>query len=995
MRVPDLRSTPPAAPPPRAEAPARDGAPQPIRDQLATAPVAVVGDVAVDLADVDGLAHPGNDDLRGTAKGQVALDREYLLSRLRDFTKSDAKKAITRIAFDASRRTYAIAGHAKLFGRWRGPGFNVEMTADKSGHLLIKGSSWADPILRLFGQPTVTDWVERSIAAAKAPLKTRRDGKTLILAGIANLTVPLGSENIKLTLSDYTPRAGNPGPFGIAPDGRVITGLEGEVRGFIWHGKPTGPSENPDRATLQVHFVGRADKSVSTRVTGSATVGITEEQLKNLTGQRGAVLFPLLKSGRARFTGLEIEGTYTDLRRWDSRISGNARIETPQGLTIETPFSSVIDDAGKGVVASAGPVAWHDPFNGSQRIEKIAFEHGPDGIRLDVADPPDAPVTVPFAANRLGLWVGGDEYYRNLLAVVGKAEHGVMLETFGYPEGERTAHLMEGLLARAAAGVKVRLLVDPGPFGTENWAGRVQATLAGKGDDAWTKRFMAGKRPEEIAAIRENLRVQDHPGGLARTNHRKVVVIDGILGITGGINVGDSHFAAVQDAMVPTIGPAVRTMAEDFLRTWSEDGGKLTEADRAAFIKPDEPIAGKGTARFGHLVAAGSSPSRVLVTDDRQAEIAGAYLEAIDGARKTVKVEQQYLTERRVVEALEKAVRRGVAITVVVPEDQDGEFELGNNLAILRLLKASAAPAAGKVDLRYYQTRGTWSHHVHSKILVADGERALVGSANVDQRAMRGLATTPKGRLLWNKELDLDVADPAFAAQVDRKVFLTDAQRSESRDVWEKIAAMRIESAARPRERGLGKPLGTLSGELQAAYRAEVALALQAAGQSPEEAAARNALQAALARTESRWSGTWQRMAALSAAASQAAQAYKDDPARAEARLRALQHEAENRVREALPEGRGRDVELHLLQGPFGDLLAQLRKNPDGASWFVERLSATWALATAHAALYDLEGAVGTTYRAGGFARHAEWVTKALRPDETKARLSEAFNILF
>jgi hypothetical protein len=80
-------------------------------------------------------------------------------------------------------------------------------------------------------------------------------------------------------------------------------------------------------------------------------------------------------------------------------------------------------------------------------------------------------------------------------------------------------------------------------------------------------------------------------------------------------------------------------------------------------------------------------------------------------------------------------------------------------------------------------------------------------------------------------------------------------------------------------------------------------------------------------------------------------------------------------LKQRLPDGRGLDVELALLAR--------------------ERSPEAWARAAAHASLYELEGALAALYRAGGYPRHAEWVTRALRPDEKKARLSDAFNILF
>jgi phosphatidylserine/phosphatidylglycerophosphate/cardiolipin synthase-like enzyme len=1006
----------------------RDGAPQAERDRVNVAPVAFSGDLAVHLSDEDGLATPGVNDLKGTVRGAVGIDRDYLLAEAQKFIKSDGKKTITSIRFDASRCAYVVEGHAKLFGRFRGPAFSITLAGAPGGHLTVTGHSWADWLLKLFGQPTVTDWVEKSVKDYQVPIRTSRDGKKLVVEGIQNLTVPLGSENIKLTISDYAPKAGTRGPFSIAPDGRIASNLEGTIKGHLFRASATAAEKSPDTADLDVHFVARADKSVTTRVTGKATLGITEEQLVRLTGDRGKILYPLLKSGQAHLSNLVISGTYSDLKRWDSTISGSARIETPQGLQIETPFRSVIDDAGKVVTVDAGPINWRDRFNGGLTIPGLALRNAADGISLDIHDGPDQPVNVPFADNKLGLLVGGEAYYKELMAGIRQAREGVLLETFGFPHGDRSEALLGELLRKAGGlhgdeytgkGIQAKLLVDPGPYGKENLAGEVLAALEGKGKSAWADRFVAdvragkgayakipdAQREAFLVRVRENVRVREHPGGLARTNHRKVVLIDGIVGFAGGINVGDGHFSSVQDAMVPTIGPAVRNLAESYFKTWREDGGTFDTQDQAVFMKDDATITAQGMARFGHLVSSDAASSRILVTDDRQSDILAAYLEAIGQAKRTIKLEQQYLTERRIVSALEDAIRKGRSVTVVVPEDTGNEFELGNNLAILRLLEASSRPGAGKVDLRYYQTRGDWLFHVHSKILEVDGERAMVGSANVDQRAMRGLAATPAGKILWNKELNLDVADPAFAKRIDKEVFWIDTQRANSRDVWEKIAATRLAGSLYPRDKTISrfhenkpatKVMETIASELQTARDKEVSAALMAAGDTPAETEAIGLLMEREAIAKFHWEATWVATASMSAQLRQAAQRYGSDPVGSAKAIRALAAQMTSRIAGTLPEGRGRDVETYLANASIEDLLRQLEKHPqDPAAWFVDHITGQWTLATAHLALYEVEGAMGNLYRAGGFSRHAATAKAVLRPDEHKARLSDAFNVLY
>ncbi|MBM3269601.1 MAG: phosphatidylserine/phosphatidylglycerophosphate/cardiolipin synthase family protein [Candidatus Sericytochromatia bacterium] len=1002
----------PAAPTrgaPRAASP--DAPARPAGDAVGISPVVASGDLFVDLADVDGVVSPSRDDLQGQVRADVAIDREFLLSRLRAAVRSDDDKTITRIAFDAKKVAYLIEGHVKIAG-FRGPSFSISMTADAAGRLVIDGSSWLGWLLRLVGLPTVADRLAQALQGSGAPIHVLREGERLVVAGIQDLPVPLGSEQTRLTLTDYTPEPGRSGPFKIDPDGRILVSLAGAVKGELRRTGTGRPGGQPDRAALQVQFVMRADRSVTTNVTGSATLGITQTQLDGLMGPRGEILHPLLKSGSARIADLRIDGNYTEAGNWDATVTGRARIETPQGLRVDAPFESRLAGGGEALGVIAGPVDYRDPYNGQQRIDRVSLRRGPEGIALDVSQAQPPPLAVGYQANRLGLLLGGDRYFTELLRLVAAAREGIMIESLGFSAEERPTQLLEALLQRAGGlgpggydgkGLAVRLLVDPTIGG--NFPGAVLATLEGSGTEPWARRWVEdvragkgryaaippGRREEFLTRVRANLRVQEHPGGLARADHRKVVVVDGLLGVTGGINIGQGHLSTVQDVMVPVIGPAVRDMAEAFLATWEEDGGAVSAADRAIFVKPAATSAAEGGARFGNLVASAPAQSRVLLTDDRRQDIETAYLEAIGNARRTLELEQQYITDDRVVAALEQAVRRGVAVTIVVPEDRSDEFGRATDLAMLRLLQASSEPGAAAVDLRYYQTRGEWRYYVHSKVLVADGERTLVGSANLEQRAMRGLAWTGAGRLLWNKELDLDVADGSFAQQVGRDLFGKDTARAESRDIWEQIAARRLEGEraeqlARLGAAGSAQQEDSLASELQARYRAETNDLLAAIGDGP----ARRALQGTLADTDRLWAAQWSQTARMANAVREAARGYRRDPAGSEQKLRELGEQMRLRIAAGLPAGRGSDAEQHLAGAPLDALLARLRADPDGAADQVGAVTGTWALATAHLALVRLEGAQGAAYRAGGYRQFQAVARQALRPDEREAQVTEA-----
>lgn len=1002
------------------QAPPRAGASLSARDALQTSRVVAVGDLEVDLEDKDGLASPSEDDLKGKIKGQVAVDSSFILDRLKTAIKSDSQKTVKAIAFDPRTRTYVIEGRAR-FGRFPGPTFKITLKADEKGCLVIHAASWADWIAGLLGRPTTAGIVEKALRDQKAPFSLSRQGKTITLSGIKDMTLPLGTEHATLTIADYRPQSTN-GPFAIAPDGRILIDLAGAIKGFVQRGKPTRPTDHPDRAHLVVHFVAHEDKSIRTHVTGEGAVAVSEDQLADLIGQRREVLAPLMRSGRMQVSDLVVDGLIHPDKSMESEVSGKAHFETPEGFTIDTPFTATMSSKNQVIDVHSDTIKVKDRFNGEQIIKGGDYHGGPDGTRLNFAQAPDPKIQTPYEGNRLGLWVGGEAYYHHLLEAVGMAKRGIMMESFGFPGGPKPEALMQALLERAgglAIGklgpdpVQVRLLVDPGPYGTENWADRVAQTLRGKARDPWTLKYLAevragkgawssisaAQRAQFLEQATAHFEVRNHPGGLARTDHRKVVVIDGLLGITGGINVGQDHFSRVQDVMVPIIGPAVRHIAEAFSKTWDEDGEPLSAADQAIFMQGDEAIKTAGVARFGAFVDSADATARVLTTDDKSHDIELAYLEAIDGAKGLIQLEQQYMTEGRIVEALERAVKRGVTVRAIVPEDQENEFDLGNSLSYLRLLEASKPPGAGKIDLRYYRTGGTWSYHVHSKVLTVDGKRALIGSANVDQRAMRGLAWTGNGRLLWNKELNLDIVGADLVGKVDADLFDKDAAATESRSIWQKMAVIRIEAGMRPHNRGLQRfledktpqvEMRNLAHELQGSYRKELAN-LQA---TPSKAD--NDLAKAAAATEANWETQWAATEAMIDRLKGAAARYKSDSAGAGASLEDLQMELIARITMALPKGRDRELEIARAQEPFEALIRQLDLAPaDGAPWFANRLAGAWSLATAHVLLAPVEAAIGAAYEAGGVDKWGELARKTFRPDENKARLSDAFNILF
>ena len=209
-------------------------------------------------------------------------------------------------------------------------------------------------------------------------------------------------------------------------------------------------------------------------------------------------------------------------------------------------------------------------------------------------------------------------------------------------------------------------------------------------------------------------------------SHKKILVVDGTVGFTGGLNIADENVMAthpkqpVQDTHFHMQGPIVCQLVEAFVQDWS--------------FATEEEL--DGDAWFPAIPSAGQAPARVIDSgpDEDIEKIEFAILQSVACARESIAVMTPYfLPDERMMTALSMAAMRGVAVDVVVPETSDHTF----------------------VDWASYANIGPLIEDGvrHSKVMVVDGEWNLVGSCNWDMRSFR-----------LNFELCVEVYDRTLAA---------------------------------------------------------------------------------------------------------------------------------------------------------------------------------------------------------------------------------------
>jgi cardiolipin synthase A/B len=314
----------------------------------------------------------------------------------------------------------------------------------------------------------------------------------------------------------------------------------------------------------------------------------------------------------------------------------------------------------------------------------------------------------------------GDEIFPAMLEAIRGATRTITFETYIYWSGDIGAKFAEALAERARAGVKVKVMVD--------WVGSI------KMDDDLLKRMQdAGVEIHKYRPLKwYNL------GRLNNRTHRKLLVIDGRVGFTGGVGVADQWEGHAQDSEhwrdlhFRIEGPVVAQVQSAFNDNWIKTTGVVLNG--ADYFPPLEAV-GEMDAHMFVASPAGGSESMHLM-----------YLMSIAAAEHTIDLEAAYFVpDPLMIQALQAARHRGVRIRVIVP----GKHIDSDTVRLASKAHWGELLLAG-VEIHEYQPT-----MMHNKLLVVDGRMTSVGSTNFDIRSFR-----------LNDEASLNVYDAAFAERM-------------------------------------------------------------------------------------------------------------------------------------------------------------------------------------------------------------------------------------
>jgi cardiolipin synthase len=353
--------------------------------------------------------------------------------------------------------------------------------------------------------------------------------------------------------------------------------------------------------------------------------------------------------------------------------------------------------------------------------------------------------------NRVDTFVDGDQFFPAMLEAMKSAKHSINFETYIFASGDVGGKFVDAMAERARAGVQVRMIIDA--VGSDGFRKADKKKLTD-----------AGVKLETYHAVEWY-----NPWSSARLNnrtHRKLLIVDGQIGFTGGACFADDWNGTAQDAThwhdlhYRATGPIVAQLQAAFNDNWMKTSGEVLNNE---LHFPEQPTAGNMIAQTFKSGPDGGAESMELM-----------FLLSLGAARKNIRIENPYFIPSPLTsKALQDAVGRGVTVQVIVP---------GPNVDN-PMVKPVARSRWGELLKKGVQIYEYQPALLHCKLLVVDDLWVSVGSANLDNRSFR-----------VNDEANLNVMDQGFAAE-QIKIFQEDLTKSKpytyeqwkARSFWKRV----------------------------------------------------------------------------------------------------------------------------------------------------------------------------------------------------------------
>jgi cardiolipin synthase len=335
--------------------------------------------------------------------------------------------------------------------------------------------------------------------------------------------------------------------------------------------------------------------------------------------------------------------------------------------------------------------------------------------------------------NRVIPLMNGDNAYPAMLKAIDEAETSINLSTYIFDNDNSGNTFLEALERAVSRGVEVRVIVDD--MGARY--SRRPITTKMKRAGIKVARFLPTLLPSKMPFL--NLR-----------NHRKILVIDGKTGFTGGMNIRDGHVIGgkpshpVQDLHFMIEGPVVAHLQEAFLEDWAFCTGERLD----------------GEIWFPEISPRGSILARGIPDgpDEDFGKLLWTFHGALACAKSSIRIVTPYFVpDSSLITSLNIAVMRGVRVEIILPRT--------NNLPMVKWASTEILPQLLEHGCTVYLTSPPFDH---TKLMIIDSAWTLFGSGNWDARSLK-----------LNFEFNVECYDTTLAEELDALILekLTNAEQ--------------------------------------------------------------------------------------------------------------------------------------------------------------------------------------------------------------------------
>ena len=404
------------------------------------------------------------------------------------------------------------------------------------------------------------------------------------------------------------------------------------------------------------------------------------------------------------------------------------------------------DEVPKKAEACEGCPGDNDLQRAAQTPEQLAFVRRVNKLEYAMTGRP------LIGGNQVDLLLDGPQTHDAQLAAIRKARHHVHLITYIMTDGKLAQDYLEALLERRKHGVIVRLMFDS-----------VGGRTVGK---EYLRQLEQGGIEVREYGPMNPVKSKGKDWSLTRRHHRKILVVDGRIAFTGGINISDEYRQASsgassvtsgwRDTHVQILGPGVAQFQKLFFESWEQgkgQGGRIAPGDEywPRLRREGDEFVRAVTQQGNDLHDIALEPLEELTESEkektRKQAVYASYLAAIKSARQRIWITQAYfIPNDEFITVLADAARRGVDVRLLVPSSSDIKMMVhASRFHYQPLLEAGA---------RIWEFSGPM---LHAKTAVVDGVWATVGSSNLDYRSF-----------IHNDEANAIIIGHEFGAEMEK-----------------------------------------------------------------------------------------------------------------------------------------------------------------------------------------------------------------------------------